>query len=161
MNLSRPNLFLRELLYQTPFTFELTDSAILLFLEEPKTYRICGYLKEGDTKEEMYNLYLNHLKEFLLDDGFDSEIMQFLCKKNVEPVWLTSETCKDYGFSSPGLFIPFEPWLSKPNGYGQIRNVKDKAFIPQNENQKFIKYLNPKGGNYTSHVFRYKTLHCR
>lgn len=53
LNLSRPNLFLRELLYQTPFTFELTDSAILLFLEEPKTYRICGYLKEGDTKESL------------------------------------------------------------------------------------------------------------
>jgi hypothetical protein len=48
LNLSRPSLFLKELLYKTPFTFELTDNSILLFLEEPKEYRICGNLKDAN-----------------------------------------------------------------------------------------------------------------
>nr|YP_009472716.1 hypothetical protein [Codium arenicola]ARO74376.1 hypothetical protein [Codium arenicola] len=102
-------------------------------------------LKEGYNKEEIYKLYLNHLKDVLIDDGFYSQIMQFLCNKNLEPVWLTSGTCKDYGFSTPGFFLPFEPWLSKPNVYGQIRNGKVWDSLQQTETKKFIKYLNPKG----------------
>ena len=50
LDLSRPSLFLEDLLYQTPFTFEVTDRSILLFLKEPKTWRICGNLKDEHTK---------------------------------------------------------------------------------------------------------------
>jgi len=41
---------LTQLFYHTPYTFEINDKSILIFLETPKNYRLCGTIKDKESK---------------------------------------------------------------------------------------------------------------
>lgn len=41
---------LTKLFYHTPYTFEINDKSILIFLETPKNYRLCGTIKDKESK---------------------------------------------------------------------------------------------------------------
>ena len=51
---------LEKLLYQTPYTFEQNKSTVLIFLPEPKSYTLCGTIKdqESNTTLPFVNIYL-------------------------------------------------------------------------------------------------------
>lgn len=52
---------LHQLLYKTPYTFEISDKSILIFLESPKQYRLCGYIKDNlsRTSLSLANIFLD------------------------------------------------------------------------------------------------------
>ena len=56
---------LTQLFYKTPFTFEQNNDNILIYLEAPKTYQICGTLKdkESGTTLPLANIYLDDQKQ--------------------------------------------------------------------------------------------------
>lgn len=52
---------LTQLFYKTPYTFEIQDQSILIFLDPPKTYRFCGTIrdKESHTTLPLANIFTN------------------------------------------------------------------------------------------------------
>ncbi len=65
---------LTQLFYKTPFTFEQNKDNILIYQEAPKTYQICGTLKdkESGTTLPLANIYLDDQKQGTQsdDNGF-------------------------------------------------------------------------------------------
>jgi len=65
---------LTQLFYKTPFTFEQSNDNILIYLAPPKTYQICGTLKdkESGTTLPLANIYLDDQKQGIQsdDNGF-------------------------------------------------------------------------------------------
>ena len=56
---------LTQLFYKTPFAFEQSGDNMLIYLETPKTYRICGTLKDkaSQTTLPLANIYLDDQKQ--------------------------------------------------------------------------------------------------
>ena len=62
---------LTELFYRTPFTFEINDQSILVFLETPKTYRLCGTIKDTESKTTLTlaNIFSNNQQGTQTDEN--------------------------------------------------------------------------------------------
>ena len=70
---------LKQLFYNTPYTFEITPQSILVYSEPSKAYRVCGTIKdkESATTLPLANIFLDDQKQGTQSDEngfFDIEI---------------------------------------------------------------------------------------
>lgn len=75
---------LTQLFYHTPYTFEVNAPSILIFLETPKTYRLCGTIKdkESGTTLPLANVFSDDQQNGTQTDSNGNFDVSFTAYKN-------------------------------------------------------------------------------